>query len=151
MARVNLIGISAAVLVVLIMVLYLVFVPVNDIVVEKYETYADVVKNCAYEHGMVPDFLPNTAIGVISERNIDLNVMVVEFSYGDDFSLFLSNQKAIKFNKNIEIPIVSDSVIDISNVDSLVYINCVKTKDEDSYGSLVVNTVQKRAVFWTEP
>lgn len=127
------------------------FIPSRDVVEEKYETYADAVNRNALEHGMIPDFLPKSASRIISIRNIDLNIYSCEFSYGDDFSDFLSSQITKRFTGKQIIRIPEGSDIDLTHLESVIYVPRVNTPDEYSQGVLVINTSQHRALFYFEP
>lgn len=54
---------------------------------ERYSSYSDAVDRDAEAHGMVPPFLPNSAVGIVAERDLDADTLIVEFTYGDDFDV----------------------------------------------------------------
>jgi hypothetical protein len=67
--------------------------PNNDIIKQVFPSYSDANLANAFSHGMIPDFLPKSSTQISSERNIDLDTLVVSFNFGNDFNDFLSKQK----------------------------------------------------------
>jgi hypothetical protein len=120
----------------------------SDEVTEVYANASDAQENDALARGIVPDFLPESATQIISTHYIEARQVFVEFSYAEDFMDFLVTQKAIKTPPpGLTIPRPKGGTFDISRSDSLIYIQCANAKGGNSKGSLIVNTVQKRALF----
>jgi hypothetical protein len=129
---------------------FLYWLPSKDIVVEKYPTYSDAVRLEAFDHGMIPDFLPRSSKNIVSLRNLDVNSLEVAFDFAEgDFDKFLSQQK-----KGTEVEIRKimkdvDETMETSDPSVLIVIPKVESADSDSQGILIVNTKQRHAIYFS--
>jgi len=132
--------------------LYLYYTPPRDVIEMTFETHADAIKRSAFEKGMVPDFLPASAAHIISTRNLDLNETVIEFSYDPaDFGSFLAKQQTTPLPAEYKPPRPNGGFIEMTPLSSILFVERVATEDEDSQGSLIINTGQRRALFTSRP
>lgn len=130
-----------------IVLLYL--MPRKDMVVEQYTSYSNATQREAFSHGMIPDFLPESAKNIVSRRDLDLNTLEVIFDYsGDEFVKFLGRQKKSTGIETEELLKYVTDVIETSDPEVLIVIPKVASPDIDSQGALIVNTKQKRAVYF---
>lgn len=119
----------------------------GDVVDARYDDHAAALRVQAFEHGMIPDFLPRSAVNIRSVRNIDLNETVVTFGFGADFDAFIAHQGASATPSDADIAAIRADLIDVSNRDALALVRCVATADADSRGRLLIDRARRRAVF----
>ncbi|MDR2128498.1 MAG: hypothetical protein LBP52_05480 [Burkholderiaceae bacterium] len=118
----------------------------GDVVPEVYASASEAQK---FAREAVPEFLPESATQIVVTQSFGAttNRVVTEFSYSEDFTGFLEAQKTGDVLEITSIPAPKGSNIDMSRMDYLAYIQCTDAERENSKGSLIANTVQKRAMF----
>jgi hypothetical protein len=137
----------SVIMVTIIFIVYMNFISSDNNITIVYADASEAQKKDALAHRMVPGFLPKSATQIIATGNLNTNHMRIEFSYSEDFTDFLERQKTSNVPKTMSIPKPKRSKIDMSDMDSLIYIRCTDAEQENSKGSLIVNAKQKRALF----
>lgn len=113
-------------------------------VLEKYSSYSEAYEREALAHGMIPDFLPKSATRIISERDVESDTLIAEFTYGEDFDEFVMRSAT----KNMSIPM---SVLDGTSLEEvsadLLRLHTSRERGRECTSHLVVNVEMRQAVY----
>ena len=130
---------------IVLLVLALLIIP-SDIVEHKFTTYEQAAAAGAFERQGLPDHLPKSARDIHSIRDLDHGGEVVTFRYGPDFDEFIASQATApsRTAKSLGIRLWNDH---FDNVNELIYLPRVSFYREQKQGSLLINRVQKIALY----
>ena len=93
---------------------------------------------------MIPDFLPESATGIVSERDVESDTLIAEFSYGEDFDWFVMRNATNKMS--IPTKILDGTSLEGSGVD-ILRLHSSRGAGRECASHLVVNMEMRKAVY----
>lgn len=114
----------------------------GNVIRERYSSYSDAANKDAEAHGMVPTFLPRSAIAIAAKRDLDADTLIAEFTYGDDFDINLSGLS--KSSTSLPAEILEATSLD--GIDGLEVFSDVGA-DGSCASHLVIDKRKRRAAY----
>ena len=126
--------------------LVLVLRATSSVVELEYANYEQAAASGAIARQDLPDHLPKSAVDIHSARDLDIGGEVVTFRYGPDFDLFIAAQAsaAPRTAKSLGIRLWDDHFTDLNKI---IYLPTVAFYDEHKAGSLLINRVDRVALY----
>lgn len=119
----------------------------SPIVEHEFATYDEAVAARAIENEWIPSLLPRSSRKIYSSRNLDLNHEVVIFEYGPNFGQFIAAQTKAPARTARDLGFERYRS-HFGNVNELVYMPKVMLYRQSNTGSLLVNRVDRVALYF---